>query len=212
MENSLRVDERWVPAIGYEGYYEISNYGTVRSLDRVVPVRNHPRQSQKVLLGEIKTPGRDGHGYPKIELSKNGITKSYCIHVLVAHHFIDGYKPGLEVRHRDGNKDNCYFKNLKWGTSKENRQDVIKHGNDHNLNKVICPLGHALKSPNLRPSSNGHRRCLTCKRTQDALKNNSRLRELGIKTVSEVYYSMIMSGELPRYFKIEEYLINKGVL
>ena len=198
-----------MPIKGYDHLYEISNYGTVRSLDRTVFVRDHPTQPNKRIKGKVKKWGMDGGGYPKVELSKDGIVKSYNIHVLVATHFVKGQRDNFVVRHLDGNRMNAWSGNLKWGTHSENAQDTIAHGNNKALNRVTCPYHHLLKEPNLRVDGTKYRRCLACKKAQDALKSNDELEVFGLQYISDIYYGLIMSDNLPRYFKIGEF-VKKG--
>lgn len=209
LASSLRADELWLPIREYEGFYEVSNYGRIRSLDREVPVRGNPRQSHKIIKGVIKKWGYDGNGYPKIELTRDGIRKSINIHVLVAQHFVPGYDSGLQVRHLDGDKTNPYFQNLAWGTASENQKDKIIHGTNHQLNKDMCPANHVLAEPNLRVDSLPFRRCLACKKARDAMKTNKRLTKWGFNCVADEYYSLIMKKALPRYLKVEKHLQEK---
>ena len=211
MENSSRA-EFWVPIVGYEGYYEVSNYGKVRSLDRTITVDRQSYSYDKRLKSIEKAIGLDGNGRPKVELDKYGKSHSINIHVLVAQHFVLGRKPGLIVCHKDGNEMNNHASNLYWGTYIENAQDTIKHGNNYHLNKELCPRKHKLQEPNLRTSNAKYRRCLSCKKAQDSLKNNVKIRKIGINQLSDIYYELVMNGNLPKYFKIEKHLRERKII
>ena len=122
-----RVTWRDVPS--YEGRYQISNYGRLRSLDRFV---EHPPCS-KSLSGHCRfQPGKviagsvDRDGYRQYILYPE--TKRYFAHTLVLLAFIGPKPQKLEVRHLDGNPKNNFVRNLKYGTTKENAQDRELHG------------------------------------------------------------------------------------
>lgn len=101
--------EAWKNIIGYEGYYQISNLGNVRSLDRI-DCNNHFREGKKCR----KIPTEDG--YYKVSLSKNGNEKRFFIHRLVAIHFIDNPQNLECVNHKDEIKTNNHVDNLEWCT------------------------------------------------------------------------------------------------
>ena len=114
----LSNPEVWRDIKGYEGLYEISNFGRVKS---------------HVKIGSptyYKTPVLSTPGYYTVSLSKNGKpTYSVGVHRLVAEAFIENSdKTKTEVNHKDGDKLNNYYENLEWVTRKENNKYAIKMG------------------------------------------------------------------------------------
>ena len=105
--NSRKQPEEWKPIPGYEGLYEVSNYGRVRSF----------KWSSN---GKILSPGKDGSGYLFVTLCKDGKTKLRKIHRLVAEAFIPNPNNFPQVNHMDECKENNYFGNLEWCTHKYN--------------------------------------------------------------------------------------------
>lgn len=106
--------EEWREIEGYEGLYQVSNLGRVRSLDRVV------MKSNSVLLpvkGRILKPRPDNGGYIRVCLSKNAIEIDYSVHRLVAMAFLSNPYNLPEVNHKDENKRNNCVENLEWCTS-----------------------------------------------------------------------------------------------
>ena len=100
------MDEIWHDIEGYEGLYQISNKGRVKSL--------------KWGKERILKPGITGSGYLKVLLCKNGMIKHIKIHRLVANAFITNPENKPQVNHKDENKFNNSVNNLEWSTAKEN--------------------------------------------------------------------------------------------
>lgn len=116
--------EIWKPIVNYVGFYEVSNFGNVRSLGRLLATGEYRNGKQ------LNCPiDKKGSGYIFANLSKNGIVKKCSVHVLVLEAFV-GPRPNAfsHARHMDGDKTNPRLDNLKWGTPKENMQDKIVHG------------------------------------------------------------------------------------
>lgn len=114
------MKEIWKDIVGYEGYYQVSNLGRIKSLDRTVTRNDGVKQFKK---GIIKTPKNSTDGYDLITLSKNGENKTQGIHIIVAKHFIPNPDNLPEVNHKDFNRKNNRVDNLEWST----HQDNIKH-------------------------------------------------------------------------------------
>lgn len=110
------MNEFWRQVVGYEGLYEVSNFGKVRSLDRYV---KHPRGDLR-LKGRILKQQIDHNGYLFVSLSKNGKVKMFRIHRLVAQAFIPNPDNLPMVNHKDENPLNNQVFNLEWCTAKYN--------------------------------------------------------------------------------------------
>ena len=123
----------WRPIIGFEGLYEISDTGLVRSVDRFV---NHYAGGQRLLKGKPKLPFVTAFGYKMIMLSKNGINKSFQVHRLVLASFTENKGKGFDCCHNDGNRTNNNLSNLRWDTRTGNMQDTVKHGTRRNGENV----------------------------------------------------------------------------
>ncbi len=116
--------ELFVPVVGYENRFKISNYGRLISFNRVGRGRVLP--DEKEINGSI-----DFAGYRTTTLQMVG-KKRWCvrIHTLVAMHFVKNSKPGEydTVNHMDGNKRNNYAGNLEWCTAGMNTAHAFKTG------------------------------------------------------------------------------------
>lgn len=126
----MPTPERWRAIDGYEGLYEISDHGRVRSLPRLVEriCKHDVYVSERP--GKIFSRKRLKRGYPGALLTDEmGMKTRYQIHRLVAKAFLPSPKPHqVNVLHKDDDKNNAYYKNLKWGTQKENLKDMSARG------------------------------------------------------------------------------------
>lgn len=119
------IDEVWAPISGYEGLYEVSDLGRVRSLDREHTMNGrHPTPYKRKLKGKLMK--LSGSPYLMVTLNKLGCKpKRYLVHRLVAEqHCTNNGKP--EVNHIDEDKCNNVATNLVWCSRKENASHSVK--------------------------------------------------------------------------------------
>lgn len=102
--------EVWKDVVGYEGFYQVSNEGNVRSVERIVPFGNRTR----TVPSKTRVQAKDKRGYSTVMLSKNNKLKNAKVHRLVAEAFIDNPDALPEVNHKDENKQNNHVSNLEW--------------------------------------------------------------------------------------------------
>ena len=124
---ALNNSEVWMPVVGFEGQYEVSNRGRVRSLDRVITpasCKMNPLGMSQLRRGKMLRPGLSSNGYLTVSLGG----KSFPVQHLVAAAFIGPRPGGLLVLHNDGVKANNWDSNLRYGTHAENQEDSRKHG------------------------------------------------------------------------------------
>lgn len=122
--------ERWLPVVGYEGLYEVSDLGRVRSLSRVVS-RSGPRGPRVRIAGQalkVRPPaGTDP--YAHVELNRDGERRYMRVHVLVAAAFLGPRPAGYEICHGPGGKTDNRLANLSYGTrAKNNGPDKLRDG------------------------------------------------------------------------------------
>lgn len=118
------MKEVFKPVPGYEGIYEVSNWGAVRSVTRCAKCVLGKRhvEAVRVIKGKIKRQFADIGGYSVVQLSKNNENNTRKVHVLVARAFISNPHNKPFVNHIDGNKQNNNVSNLEWVTGSENMQ------------------------------------------------------------------------------------------
>ena len=116
------MNEFWLAIENYNGIYEISSFGRVRSLPRY---RSNGKAKYLQPLKILK-PQIDGCGYYQVFLYKNGKSKKYKIHQLVATHFIINKNNYTVINHIDGNKLNNKIDNLEWCIYSYNNKHAYK--------------------------------------------------------------------------------------
>ena len=119
------MTEEWRDIKGYEGYYQVSNAGRVRSLDRYV----NSKFNNKILRkGSLMKLQKSHKGYMVIILHKEGTIKTFQVHRLVATAFIPNPHNLPQVNHIDTDKTNNKPENLEWITNEDNMAHAISHG------------------------------------------------------------------------------------
>ncbi len=111
--------EIWKDVKGYEGLYEVSNMGNVRSLDRTEEFIRCGKITKRKKIGRVLIPVKRDE-YLGVCLSKGKRRKSYLIHRLVAESFLPNPDDFPQVNHKDENKNNNAVCNLEWCTAKFN--------------------------------------------------------------------------------------------
>lgn len=134
------MKEVWLPVLEWEGLYEVSNYGQVRSLDRVVAGK-----SGSNVLKRGRTLRQTNHrGYLTVRLreTKTNRDRTVKVHILVLEAFDKPRPEGMVTRHLNGDSHDNKITNLVWGTVSENNIDRVIHGTHHNAAKTHCANGH----------------------------------------------------------------------
>jgi hypothetical protein len=152
------TQEKWRPVPGYEGMYEVSDLGQVRSLDRVIV--NNIHGGMWVRPGRILKPWMHSRGYPWVTLAGQ---KKFAIHRLVLLAFVGPIPKGMIVRHLNDIKTDNRLVNLRYGTHLENSFDIITNGNHKQANQTHCIRGHEFTPENTALNSGRKgRSCRIC--------------------------------------------------
>ena len=122
------IEEIWRPVVGYEGLYEVSNLGRVRSVDRYY---------YRLHKGKVLSLSKNANGYLKVVLSCNGKCKTIKVHRIVAEAFLPNPDNLPQVNHKDEDKTNNSVDNLEWCNAKYNlsygtRKDKVRDTNIKN--------------------------------------------------------------------------------
>lgn len=131
------MEEVWKPVVGYEGYYEVSNLGRVKTA--AIFIRHDGNWSEEggyVKKIKIRNQQTNRYGYKTIKLCKLGNCKQARVHRLVAEAFIDTDNLNNQINHIDGDKTNNIVSNLEWVTAAENMRHAWETGlvnKDHTI-------------------------------------------------------------------------------
>lgn len=118
-------EEIWLDVANYEGLYQVSSFGNVKSLDRIVKTKN---RSDYLRKGKIQKKSINSFGYEVVGFTIDSKTKIFSVHRLVATTFIINPDNKPQVNHIDGNKINNNKSNLEWCTCSENQIHSVKIG------------------------------------------------------------------------------------
>ena len=167
--------EEWRPVVGFEGLYEVSNLGKVRSLDRRIKCKYFQNIKGKVLKPQLDKQT----GYLVIYLWREGLISRFTIHSLVAKMFLKKPAARDEVNHKNGKKTDNKISNLEWTTRSKNMIHAHAIG--------LAPTGERHGGAKLKNNDISKIRFLSSVMTQDAIAKNF--------GVSQSIISGIISGK-----------------
>lgn len=155
---SLPIEEQWRPVPGYEGLYEVSDQGRVRSLPRNFVRKDGRRYNRE---GRIRKVSWDSSGHAQVQLYRDDKADMQLVHRLVLRAFVGEPPTGLIGCHNDGDPSNNSVGNLRWDTHLSNNLDTVQHGRHRQAAQTHCKRGHEF-TPDNTVQQNGARRCATC--------------------------------------------------
>lgn len=192
-------EELWRDVVDYEGYYQVSSLGNVRSLTRVIRM---PDGTEHTRAGKAMAKIPNSDGYYHVKLSRDGNTKTASIHRLVAEAFIPNPDGLPEVNHIDFNRKNNAVNNLEWVKHSENVHKSIDAG------RHICTTD--LTGDN---NPNYGNRTLSKRYADDplfALEKQSRPRSQNGRAVAISMTDGITTWRFPCMMDCADYLIQRG--
>lgn len=120
------INEEWESVVGWEGFYEVSNYGRIKSLSRIA--KGSWKHKNRVLKERIMKQQTNGLGRPTVDLSDGERSKTLQVPLLVAKAFIPNPDNKPQLNHIDGNPANNHISNLEWVTRSENMKHAWENG------------------------------------------------------------------------------------
>ena len=179
----------WRPVVGFEGLYEVSESGNVRSLDRLDSRGNQ-------IKGKKLTQCLVGPRWA-VTLYREGKRYHGPIHRLVLEAFVGPRPDGYDACHNDGDRDNNHISNLRWDTRSANTLDQVQHGTHREARKTKCPLGHLYIEANClrRPSRPHERECKSCATARNRLYSAKKYgRSYDFNKGADEIYAELQSG------------------
>ncbi len=168
------IQEQWRPIPSHEGFYEVSDLGRIRSLDRIVQRRNNSPMRVK---GKLILTHQNKSGHHDVHL---GDRARGLLHRFVLEAFVGRCPDGMEACHINDNPSDNRLVNLRWDTRDANMRDRLINGRQHhNGSKTHCKYGHEFTPENTYSAPRGGRACRTCRRV-DSRNRKRALRELHI--------------------------------
>ena len=158
------TQERWLPVVGWEGLYEVSDHGNVRSVDRVIETSNGPRSYK----GKMLRPASVRGAHQWVGLYRQGEIERRYIHQLVAESFIRPRNLGEYVLHSNDDALDNRVGNLRYGTHQDNIQDSVRNGRHGGTKKTHCKWGHEFTPQNTYPNGPRGRGCKRCRDRRNA--------------------------------------------
>lgn len=121
-----KLTETWAPVIGFDGFYEASDQGRVRSVERSVAFG--ARGGRRKVGGVILKPVFGSRGYPVVNLTKPGLRRQLFLHKVILEAFTGGRPEGMECCHNNGDTTDARLANLRWDSRSGNHKDKRNHG------------------------------------------------------------------------------------
>lgn len=195
MNPTSNTPEQWLPVVGYEESYAVSDHGRVRSIDRTVTDKLGRTSRRK---GTMLKPGHKEDGRKYVILQRAGQSTAYRhVHILVLEAFTGPRPRGLVGCHNDSNAANNHISNLRWDTPSSNVIDAVDAGTHSKTSKTHCPQGHPLDGPNLHPGqlkNYSRRACLACARAHGYIEGRDRYKPIHGE-LADLYYDAIRTGK-----------------
>lgn len=158
--------ERWLPVVGYEGLYEVSDQGRVKSVAREIPMpHTRPRRVKERQLA-LPVSG----AYRLASLWRGNKGKSRRVHRLVLEAFVGPCPDGMEACHNNSISTDNRLENLRWDTPRSNQYDRRANGTLWQLDVTHCPRGHEYTVENTyrSPGQPNKRVCRECRKVRRA--------------------------------------------
>ena len=149
--------ESWLAVVGYDGKYEVSDQGRVRSLARLDGRGRRKRE-------RILSPRRAHSGHLCVALYADGVRRDYQMHFLVLMAFIGPRPKGMDGCHWNDVPNDNRLENLRWDTRSANALDCIRNGKHAMASRTHCPKGHEYTAENTYHYPAGNRACNECRR------------------------------------------------
>ena len=153
----MKMNEEWRAIPGYEGAYEVSSAGGVRSLARLDSL-GRSRRARSL------RPRLQANRRLTVALYMNGGRADFQVHSLVLLAFVGPRPSGMEGCHRNDDPSDNRIENIRWDTRSANCLDSVRNGTHHMARRTHCPQGHEYTPENTYLYPGNRRACNECRR------------------------------------------------
>lgn len=178
--------EEWRAIPGWEGYYEASSQGRIRSVDRVIETKTGPQRYKSKII----SPALEKSGHLRVNLMRNGKPHTQRVHRLVLMTFCGHPPEGMEACHWNDIGSDNRLENLRWGTRSDNTYDKVRNGNHLNAKKTHCKNGHEFNEKNTKITCRGTRACNSCDRASAYISRHPELKKDKQK-IADAYFNAL---------------------
>lgn len=184
------MQEEWLPVVGWERHYQVSNLGRVMSITRTLIMVNGRYRTYPGKLLALTPHPRDLHLYCMLHNPRCNCR----VHQLVMRAFVGKCPEGMEVRHLNGNHADNHRLNLQYGTRLENNLDTVEHGRHTLASARQCKRNHMFIGSNIKRLPKNHRGCLACTLAWPEAQQyrNTGQYEQQYKAIADLHYFKIM--------------------
>lgn len=182
---TAETPEQWQAITGYENFYQVSNHGQIRSLERITTVNGVEARREPA---SILNPSKHHLGYLRVNLVAPGQPRRQkTVRALVAEAFHGPRPARAYVVHIDGNLDNCRADNLAYMTPGQSTRAIINRGTGAQYQpKNQCKRGHSFTAGNVK-EYDGRRYCMACNNTHSYLRRHPEERDR-FQEIADYYY------------------------
>lgn len=183
--------ENWKPVPGFEGRYEVSDRGRVKSLARPIPQKN----GRTRLCGEVilKTEVNNG-GYHRVQLWSGNHRHRKYVHRLVLEAFVGPCPDGMEACHWNDDPSDNRLENLRWASQSENTYDRVRNRIHPMAMKTHCVHGHEFTESNtIRAKHRKMRNCRACSKARQYVRSHPSEKD-SVRQIADRFYAEIVGG------------------
>lgn len=163
---------KWKDVPGYEGYYQVSDAGDIKSLTRM----GWNGRGRYLIEGQMIAPQPCEKGYLAVGLNREGRYRRHLVHRVVMAAFVGPDE--RQVRHKNGDPADNRLVNLEYGTNAENQVDSVNHGTHYQARKTECKHGHPFNEANtlhyINAKGKPARSCRACHAARERARRASR--------------------------------------
>lgn len=165
----MTIEENWLPVVGFEDLYEVSDRGRVRSIPRTFSRRRADKETYVTIPGKVLALSRTKDGRISVQLPRKGsdgrqIRSTKLVHRVMLEAFVGPCPSGMVACHANDVPTDNRLENLRWDTYSANRNDSVRNGGHGYSKRTHCKNGHEFTPENTFARKGNARGCRECNR------------------------------------------------